>query len=127
MEILIPNAIALNHGESKTFYFKKKEKELSGFLIRNKEGFSAFLNKCKHWPVELDMGDEDYYYAAIDRIQCKSHGATFLLNSGVCDGGPCEGAFLEKFTTKKHDPDVTVFLPDASEASLKPFPLKKSE
>jgi nitrite reductase/ring-hydroxylating ferredoxin subunit len=61
---------------------------------------AAFRNACRHWTdVRLDRGE-----GALVRngeVVCRKHGATFQLDSGYCDFGPCEGAVLESV-------DVTV-------------------
>lgn len=60
----------------------------------------AFRNYCQHWTdVRLDRGE-----GALVRngeVVCQRHGATFQLDSGYCDFGPCEGSVLESV-------DVTV-------------------
>ena len=53
----------------------------------------AFRNYCRHWTdVRLDRGD-----GALVRngeVVCQRHGATFQLDSGACDFGPCLGSVL---------------------------------
>lgn len=60
----------------------------------------AYSNYCQHWTdVRIDKGD-----GALRRngeMVCRKHGATFQLDTGVCDFGPCQGAVLP-------DVDVTV-------------------
>lgn len=60
----------------------------------------AFRNYCRHWTdARLDGGE-----GALVRngeVVCQKHGATFRLESGYCDFGPCEGSTLESV-------DVTV-------------------
>ncbi|WP_246310146.1 Rieske (2Fe-2S) protein [Halorarum halophilum] len=54
----------------------------------------AFRNYCQHWTdARLDGGE-----GALVRngeVVCQKHGATFQLDSGYCDFGPCEGSILE--------------------------------
>jgi len=97
-EVLVKGLLELQHGQSIGFEFTRMDgKTAKGFVIKYKEDFRAYYNQCNHWPVELDLGDGDFYYDKIDRITCKSHGATYQLENGFCDGGPCSGSYLKSF------------------------------
>ena len=85
------------HGESRVFEFPRNGRVAQGFLIRSGGEFRAYLNQCSHWLVPLDLGDNDFFHPGIDRIACKTHGATFRLEDGVCDYGPCFGARLDGY------------------------------
>ena len=110
--IRIENIKGMQYGETKTFTCHYNGFEKPGFIIMGKDGVHAYLNKCQHWPVPLDMDDGDFYYAEIDRISCKSHGAVFMVENGYCDAGPCEGASLKKFETHPEGDDLLVVIPD---------------
>ena len=98
MEVKVPGAGGLTHGQTISFTFVRSDgKEAAGFVIKVKDTFKAYYNRCNHWPVNLDQGDEDFYYEKIDRITCKSHGATYQLGDGYCDTGPCAGSYLRGF------------------------------
>jgi nitrite reductase/ring-hydroxylating ferredoxin subunit len=97
MEIRIDGIGSMAHGEARTFAFPRNGREAQGFLIRHGEGYYAYLNQCRHWPVPLDLGDGDFFHAAADRIMCKTHGAAYRADTGYCDYGPCAGAALDAF------------------------------
>ncbi|MFC7155476.1 Rieske (2Fe-2S) protein [Halomarina halobia] len=63
---------------------------------------AAWKNYCQHWTdVRLDKGS-----GAMVRdgeIVCQRHGATFERDSGYCDFGPCEGAYLEEVAVAVED------------------------
>lgn len=99
-------------GETKVFSFLRNGREAQGFIIRVPDGFRAYLNQCCHWPAPLDMGDGDFYYAAIDRITCKTHGATYEPETGLCDSGPCVRAYLTAYPAVSRDEHVMVTVPD---------------
>ena len=79
-----------------TFEFGVEEQVLQGFVLRHGAGLFAYLNRCPHWSVDLDMGDGRFYAADVDRIYCKNHGALFRVQDGVCDYGPCLGRALTR-------------------------------
>ncbi|MDQ3000711.1 MAG: Rieske 2Fe-2S domain-containing protein [Fibrobacterota bacterium] len=112
MEIRIEGIGAMAHGETRTFDFSSNGRAAQGFLIRHNGSFYAYLNKCCHWPVQLDMGDGDFYYPAADRIMCKTHGAVYQPDTGLCDYGPCVRAVLESFPLTVSEASVTVTVPD---------------
>lgn len=60
--------------------------------------------------MDLDLGDERFYAADIDRIYCKNHGALFRVIDGVCDHGPCIGKALVPFTVEVDGDDAWVSL-----------------
>ncbi|MFC7136016.1 Rieske (2Fe-2S) protein [Halobaculum litoreum] len=54
----------------------------------------AYRNYCQHWTdVRLDKGDGAR--VTNGEVWCNKHGATFQLDTGYCDFGPCEGSVLE--------------------------------
>ena len=84
-------------------------------MLRHGEaGLVAYLNRCPHWSVDLDMGDERFYAEDIDRIYCKNHGALFRATDGVCDWGPCLGKGLLRFELEIEGDDAFVMLPGGS-------------
>lgn len=96
------------------FRFRREGYVEQGFLLRLESGFVAFANQCPHWNVDLDLGDERFYDPEIERIYCKSHGATFLPENGLCDAGPCFGHHLERFDVKLDGDSLSVEVPDAT-------------
>lgn len=91
---LVPDGARLAHGETKVFRLPYLGTEREAFLLRVGEQLVAYLNECPHWSVDLDLGDQDFYDKAIDRIYCKNHGALFFPLSGTCETGPCLGRSL---------------------------------
>ncbi|MFB6169819.1 MAG: Rieske (2Fe-2S) protein [Haloarculaceae archaeon] len=73
--------------------------EVEAILLRAGDEVACWLNYCQHWTdVRLDRGEGGMRNG---EIVCKKHGATFQPDTGHCDFGPCEGAYL-------NDVDVTV-------------------
>src|SRR5690606_16704230 len=109
--IRVPGAVSLKHGETRVFTWPSEYGEREGFVIRHGDNLRAYENKCKHLPIPLDYGDGDFWYGAVDRIVCKTHGATYEADTGYCDDGPCEGASLTRFDLEIEGDDVVVMIP----------------
>jgi nitrite reductase/ring-hydroxylating ferredoxin subunit len=112
MEIRIDGTASMAHGETRTFGFTRNGRPAQGFLIRYHQGYHAYLNQCCHWPVPLDMDDGDFYYAAADRIMCKTHGAVYRPDTGICDFGPCVNAQLTVYPVAVAGENVLITVPD---------------
>ncbi len=112
MEIHIDGIGAMKHGDTRTFGLMNNGRPGDGFVIRYHEGYYAYLNKCCHWPVSLDLGDGDFFYAATDRITCKTHGAVYRPETGLCEFGPCVNAQLESYSVRVQGDELWVTVPD---------------
>ncbi len=112
MEIRVEGVSSLAHGEARVFDFPRNGRMAQGFLIRYGDGFHAYLNQCRHWPVPLDMGDADFFHIPADRILCKTHGAAYRADTGSCDYGPCAGASLDAFPVSVEGDRALVTVPD---------------
>lgn len=100
-------------GESCTFEFELEspERALPGFVLRHPAGLFAYVNRCPHWAVDLDLGDGRFYAEDVDRIYCKNHGALFRVTDGVCDHGPCLGQALQAFDVNVEGEDAWLSWP----------------
>lgn len=112
MELRVDSVSAMQHGETKVFEFIRNGRPAQGFLLRYHQGYYAYLNQCCHWPVPLDMGEGEFYYADIDRILCKTHGAVYAPETGICDYGPCVHAKLDSFPLILKEDYILISLPE---------------
>ncbi len=112
MEIRIAGVSGWPIGKTQTFPVERKGQQAQGFAIRHEGGYAAYLNQCRHWPVPLDIGDEDFFHPRLGRIVCKSHGAVYHPGTGVCEAGPCVRAELESYPVRMEGDDLVVFLPE---------------
>ena len=78
---------------------------LEALIVRDHEGTPrAYLNRCRHLPIPLSFGrptgrelyDASHEFLTRDNqaLECKTHGARFRLDDGMCFEGPCEGRAL---------------------------------
>ena len=112
MQIRVEDAMALKHGETRVFTYPSRYGDLEGFVIRYGNHFHAYENKCRHWPIPLDFGDGEFFYARIDRIVCKSHGAEYNPETGICEAGPCRAEALTRFPLVFEGNDAVVSVPE---------------
>lgn len=104
--IRVHGATTLAPGQARTFPLPDSEEQ--GFLIHTPAGLRAFRNRCRHWPVPLDMDDADFWNPDAGMIQCKVHGALFRGDDGVCVFGPCSGHPLVAFPVEIDGTDALV-------------------
>ncbi len=111
-ELRLEGANRLQDGESLAFEFPRGSGSDEGFLLRHGGVIRAFVNRCPHWGLRLDMGTRKFYVAKADRIACRNHGALFRADDGVCAKGDCERQQLERLEVRVDGEDVVVTLPE---------------
>ena len=62
-------------------------------LVRADDGPRAWLNYCQHYThINIDKGSGAEMRDG--ELICENHGAYFESDTGFCNFGPCEGAYL---------------------------------
>lgn len=54
----------------------------------------VYQNRCPHRAVPLEWKPDQFLDPSGSLIQCATHGALFLIESGECVAGPCAGQSL---------------------------------
>lgn len=83
---------------------------VQGIVVRKNGTCYAFRNECRHLPIALDLAGEDLMDATQSFLQCQSHGASYVIETGVCIEGPCVGMRLERWKVSEADGAVTVIV-----------------
>ena len=86
-EIADPGAVEFSWGES--------DWPLSLFVVRRGDDVRAYVNRCPHAGHELNLMPNDFLTREGDLIMCRSHGAQFRIDDGLCLAGPCPGESLQ--------------------------------
>ncbi len=107
-QVRVPGAARLEEGQTRVFDLVDDKHKRNGFVIRYEGSLLAYLNECPHWSVDLDLGGEDFFDRAIQRVYCKNHGALFVLPSGECETGPCLGRALTRYEVRVEGEDAIV-------------------
>lgn len=64
------------------------------FAVKKDGQLFLYENRCPHLGVELNWREDQFLDGDGVLIQCATHGALFLIESGECVAGPCLGATL---------------------------------
>lgn len=64
------------------------------FLVKKFGEIHAYINSCPHIGVSLEWMPDQFLNASGEMIQCATHGALFVIDSGLCVAGPCIGESL---------------------------------
>lgn len=64
------------------------------FAVKKDGEYFLYRNVCPHLGIELHWLENQFLDPSGSLIQCSTHGALFLIDSGECVAGPCGGQFL---------------------------------
>ena len=83
-------------GSTVKFEYQKASATQSGFAVLFEGKYHAYLNQCRHLPIELDYKPNEFMDDQKEWIVCSTHGAIYHPASGECISGPCRGERLQK-------------------------------
>jgi nitrite reductase/ring-hydroxylating ferredoxin subunit len=73
-------------------------------VLRDREGqVRAYRNLCKHLPIPIDSGSRRFLAPDGTHLLCRTHGATYRPEDGLCIEGPCQGDSLDAFAVDEED------------------------
>lgn len=82
---------ALPEGESRGFTAAGQ-----ALLAVRRDGCAyLYRNRCPHRGIALEWQPDRFLDASGSLIQCATHGALFLIETGDCVAGPCAGEQLQ--------------------------------
>jgi nitrite reductase/ring-hydroxylating ferredoxin subunit len=84
----------LADGSARNFVLGMRTGHFHGFVVRQGETVSGYVDRCPHAGLPLARKLDDYLTPAGTHIACSWHGALFEVASGRCVGGPCAGQSL---------------------------------
>ncbi|ROL76809.1 Rieske 2Fe-2S domain-containing protein [Pseudomonas vranovensis] len=80
----------LGEGQSRGFSID----DLGIFAVRRAGTVYLYRNHCPHRGIPLNWEPDAFLDSSASLIACGRHGALFLIESGECVAGPCEGEQL---------------------------------
>ncbi|WP_271409207.1 Rieske (2Fe-2S) protein [Pseudomonas sp. Q1-7] len=89
--ILLCHPFELAEGQSRGFVANG----LKVLLVRRHGRVHAYENRCPHRGIPLEWVPDRFLDHSGSLIQCATHGALFLIESGECVTGPCVGEALQ--------------------------------
>lgn len=66
----------------------------------------VYENRCPHRGVGLEWVADQFLDDSGSLIQCATHGALFLIDSGECVAGPCAGQALRTLQAVERDGSI---------------------
>lgn len=82
---------ALPEGQSRGFTSSQSERLMA---VRRDGRVYTYLNRCPHRGIALEWQPDRFLDDSGSLIQCATHGALFLIETGECVAGPCAGEAL---------------------------------
>lgn len=80
------------------------------FAVRKGGEVFVYRNRCPHRGVPLEWQADQFLDPSASLIQCARHGALFLIESGECVAGPCEGQALRPIDSREDGEGIWVDL-----------------
>lgn len=84
----------LKAGQTKRFKLTCDAREVECFLLNVGGVHHAYVNRCRHVPMELDWVENQFFTEDGRFVQCATHGAYYLPENGECVAGPPCGKSL---------------------------------
>jgi nitrite reductase/ring-hydroxylating ferredoxin subunit len=81
-------------GNSKKFWLHCAGHELECFLVNYRGALHAWVNRCRHVPMTMDWLENQFFTDDGAYLQCATHGACYVPDTGECVAGPPLGTFL---------------------------------
>ncbi|MGQ7959413.1 Rieske (2Fe-2S) protein [Pseudomonas sp. SP16.1] len=81
----------LAEGQSRGFLVET----LNLLAVRRDGRVHVYFNRCPHRGAPLEWQADRFLDDSGSLIQCATHGALFLIDSGECVAGPCAGQRLQ--------------------------------
>ncbi|WP_313085686.1 Rieske (2Fe-2S) protein [Pseudomonas sp.] len=71
--------------------------------VRREGRLHVYENRCPHRGIPLEWQADQFLDSSGSLIQCATHGALFLIDSGECVAGPCAGQALRSLPAIERD------------------------
>lgn len=116
-DIVVAHCSELQPGQTKKFLLHWQGHEEECFLVNHGGTLYAYLNRCRHVPMTMDWIENQLLTEDGQYIQCATHGACYLPDTGECVSGPPSGQFLIRVPLTIRGDEVVVRAPAAEDAA----------
>ncbi len=94
MAVAVARVGEIPPGQSKKFLLDCAGREFECFLINYGGELHAYVNQCRHIPMGLDWVENQFFTDDGRFVQCATHGAYYVPETGECVAGPPCGKSL---------------------------------
>jgi nitrite reductase/ring-hydroxylating ferredoxin subunit len=94
--VVVARVGELQAGQTKTFVLRCGEREVEAFVVNFHGALHAYVNRCQHVPMSMDWVENRFMTEDGAYIQCATHGACYLPDTGECVYGPPLGKILAR-------------------------------
>jgi nitrite reductase/ring-hydroxylating ferredoxin subunit len=94
MSRIVARVGELAPGETKKFLLECAGREVAGFLANVGGALHAWVNRCRHVAMEMDWVENQFFTEDKQFLQCATHGALYVPETGECVAGPPCGKSL---------------------------------
>jgi nitrite reductase/ring-hydroxylating ferredoxin subunit len=115
--VIIARADELPPGTTKKFFLTIGGNEEECFLVNHQGGLHAYVNRCSHVPMSLDWVENQFFTEDKQFLQCATHGAHYLPDTGECVSGPPCGKFLQRVAIRRAGDQIIAIAPGAEDAA----------
>lgn len=84
----------LEPGCTKKLLLRCDGREIEAFLLNHEGRLYAYVNRCCHIPMTMDWVENQFLTEDGKFIQCATHGACYVPETGECVAGPPVGRTL---------------------------------
>ena len=106
MPLAIARVDELSPGRSKKFLLSVGGREVEAFLLNVGGAFHAYVNRCRHVPMGLDWVENQFFTEDGLYVQCATHGAYYVPDTGECIAGPPCGKSLTRVPLRIEDGEI---------------------
>ena len=106
MSWMIARVGELHPGETKKFLLARDGQEIEGFLLNYGGELHAYVNRCRHVPMGLDWVENRFFTEDGRFVQCATHGAYYVPETGECVAGPPCGRSLFRVEIRVEGGDI---------------------
>jgi|SRR5579862_6353426 len=92
--VVIAQIGEIQPGHTKKFLLAIDGREEECFAVNHGGTLYAYVNRCCHVPMTMDWIDNQFMTEDQQFIQCATHGACYVPETGECISGPPCGKFL---------------------------------
>jgi nitrite reductase/ring-hydroxylating ferredoxin subunit len=106
IKVDVPVPDAPNQARAVTLPRGPNDTPRQAILVRDAQGeLHAYLNVCMHMAIPIDAFTGDFLSPEGTHLLCRTHGATYRLDDGMCVHGPCVGRALVRLELVR-EPDA---------------------